>query len=149
MGIKFNWGTAIVLVILLFFGSMAARIIISYQHEINLVDEDYYTKELSYQDHIDKEQNASELAEKPEFSIDNNTLYLQFPTYFQSSKIEGSIHLYRPSDKHLDHHYRLKLNNNLTQAMSVENLQKGLYHIKLDWIADSVAYYINQDLQVN
>lgn len=149
MGIKFNWGTGIVLVILIFFGTIAIRIFISYQHEISLVDEDYYTKEISYQEHIDKEANTNKLSVKPIFSINDNELKLQFPAYFKNSKLEGSIHFYRPSDKYLDHHFKLDLDDSLSQTMIISDLKKGGYELKLDWVSDSTAYFLKQEITIN
>jgi hypothetical protein len=148
MKIKFNWGTAIVLVIVLFFLSIAIRVCISYQHEINLVEEDYYSKELTYQDHIDKENNTDKLENKPRIELRSDTLFLQFPDEFKNKNIQGNIHLYRPSDKYLDKHFALDPDEHLQQTFHINNLQRGRYELKMDWTVDTVAYFLKQDISV-
>ncbi|MFC2114524.1 FixH family protein [Bacteroidota bacterium] len=146
MGIKINWGTAIIIVILLFFGTIALRIYISYQNEISLVDEDYYVRELNYQQHIEKERNTSSLKEKPQIELSQKTLSIHFPIYFNFQKIEGSIFLYRPSDPARDRHFTISLDSNLAQLVHIDNLIKGVYEVKIDWIADGIPYYFKQDI---
>jgi hypothetical protein len=48
-----SWGYKILIFYGLFVGMMAALVIGSYQHKVNLVSKDYYEMELKYQDVID------------------------------------------------------------------------------------------------
>ena len=61
MKIKINWGTGIVIAIVLFIAfilSFVYKTIFMEEYEHHLVSEDYYKDELHYQEEIDKLNNA-------------------------------------------------------------------------------------------
>lgn len=148
MKFKFHWGHGIVLVIILFFGTIALRVYISYQHDIQLEDNNYYEKELTYQDQIDKERNTQNLVEKVVAMYNEPFLKISFPETFKGNNIEGTILLYRPSDAILDKDFILELDSNLNQTIE-EKLAYGRYIIKLEWKADGNEYYQEIKLDVD
>lgn len=82
---KFNWGTGITIFIVLFVVSMSAMVFKASQQNVDLVTEDYYEKELAFQDLKDKEALVlSHFKEQISYKIENDKLQLIFP-----SKVEG------------------------------------------------------------
>ena len=61
---KFNWGHGIAAFIGFFFIAIFSFIFFTLQFETNLVEEDYYPKEIAYQEKIDKMHNTELLKEK-------------------------------------------------------------------------------------
>ena len=57
--IKWNWGTKLVIAIILFMGFIFVLVYLSTQNTIDLVERDYYPKGLKYQNRIEEIKNAS------------------------------------------------------------------------------------------
>jgi nitrogen fixation protein FixH len=112
-----------------------------YDHE--LVVEDYYKKEATVQDNIEREQNANALTNK--ITIENTVegIKIQFPSDFDYSKINGKVSLYRPSSQKLDFEIPISLSSPHL-LIPKSNLAGGLWDISIDWEYDGVKY-LNKD----
>jgi len=144
--IKFNWGTGITLVILLFLISIVVRVYISSQYEINLTMPDYYQKGIKYQDIINKKNNAESLSEKPIVIERNDSVIIKFPDFFSGSELKGKILFFRPSDSHSDMEMIWQPEMKLEQIVSNKQFQKGKYIVKMDWNWNQKDYYLEQEL---
>ena len=138
---KFNWGTGILIFIIVFFIVIFSFIFFATNLNINLVEEDYYPKGVNYDAQWEKAYNTSILEEQISFSQAGDTLIIAFPAIVQGKHTGGNILFYRPSDNHLDVRYALKLDEEGRQYFYTGNLIHGKYIIKIDWILDSVPYY--------
>ena len=58
MKIKFNWGTGVVLALLVMIAGMSFLVSIAIRQDFDLVDKDYYQKSITYQQHIEKVGNT-------------------------------------------------------------------------------------------
>ena len=88
---KWNWGTGIVFVMLGFISFILYFVITmstdeKFSHD--LVTEDYYAKEIAYQNEIDAETNTQNLIEKIESKKVPTGWLIVFPTEFDTSKIK-------------------------------------------------------------
>ncbi len=145
MKIKWNWGTGIFLVIILFFASMGLRIYMSYKQDPELITDDYYPKGLKYQNTIDKIKNWEKIGDKIQINQNQEGLVIQFPSYFKNKKPEGEIWLYRPSNGKLDKFYPLSLDSQLIQTIPARDLVKGKYYLKFDFNCDDKSYYYEEE----
>lgn len=133
--IKWSWGTGIILVMLSFIGFILYFVITmstneKYNHD--LVTEDYYAKEMVYQNEIDAEKNTKNLIDKIESKKVSNGWLITFPREFDTSKIEGTIALYRPSNKQLDFELPLILTT-YEFLIPESNLIGGRWNITMEW----------------
>ena len=76
---KFTWGHAITLVFILFAGYILYFVYQSFQTNVDLVAEDYYAKEVAFQDRINQTANAVPFKDVIEVRVDEQGLILQFP----------------------------------------------------------------------
>jgi len=58
---KMNWGTGILVLIILFFITMFVMVYIAFNQRVDLVTKNYYEKELAYQKDINMQQNELDL----------------------------------------------------------------------------------------
>jgi hypothetical protein len=143
---KFNWGTGIVIAFALFMTFILTYVFKvqsndKYDHE--LVVEDYYKKEVTVQDDIEREQNTIALKNKIVIENTADGIKIQFPADFDYSKINGKVSLYRPSSQKLDFEIPISLfSPHLLIPKS--NLAGGLWDISIDWEYDGVKY-LNKD----
>lgn len=145
---KFNWGTGILLVIIVFVGTLLSMVYFSFQQKINLVTEDYYPKTLKYQEQIDRIKNTNSLAEKPKIELKGKTIFIRYPNDFSGESHKGTIHVYRPSDFELDHKFKIEIKENKTQNIEINELIKGLYKVKLTWSAVGKEFYFEENIHV-
>ena len=93
MSFRFNWGTGIFIVIVLFLLSMAAVIYFSMQQRFDLVETGYYPQGLEYQKKIDQKANAGRLSGKITFSQTDGFLNILYPEDFRNQVVKGSVYL--------------------------------------------------------
>ena len=145
---KWNWGTGIVLAILSFIGFILYFVITmstnkKYSHD--LVTEDYYAKEMAYQNEIDAESNTHSLIKKIESKKVANGWLITFPTEFDSSKIKGTIYLYRPSNQQLDFELPLVLINHQIR-ISDRNMIGGRWNITMEWVYQNKTFMYKEKI---
>ena len=87
MKIKFNWGTGITIVIILFLGTVFWRIYLASEVKINLVSKDYYPKGLEYKSQIDREANNSALSEKATVEKVSDVVTVTLPSVFKGERL--------------------------------------------------------------
>jgi hypothetical protein len=142
---KFNWGHGIILASLFFMLFIVTLVIKTYSHKVDLVSEDYYNQELHFQERINKMNNVSE-ADKVVWKIQKREIIFQFPQKMNSSK--GTIEFFRPSDSSKDWKIPIDIDSEGKQYLHTEILLHGLYKIKIDWIANSKEYYMEEDIYI-
>jgi hypothetical protein len=143
---KFNWGTGIFIVIVLFLLAVIAFFIYIKTLDINLVEENYYEKELVYQQRIDKISNTAQLPGKISILQAPGLLIIQFPEIDSSLVASGSILLYRPSDLRKDVSLPLQLDNSRRQAIDISGIDKGKWTVKMEWNMGGKDYYFEEGL---
>ncbi|MDF0716770.1 FixH family protein [Muricauda sp. 334s03] len=132
---KINWGTGIVLAFIGFIGFILYFVIrMSTDDSANhdLVTEEYYKKELSYQQEIDASKTATEMNANLKVQKTDEGLMIYFPERFDPKKIRGTVSLYRPSNKHLDTNFPISLSK--THLLIPDNrLVDGRWDISINW----------------
>ena len=143
---KWNWGTGIFIVIILFVGAAVAFIIYAQHEKWSMVEEDYYPKELRHEEKLVKMRNANALSAQLQISRDQSSLILQFPVDFAGKALTGTIDVYRPSDERLDVILPIAADTSLVQIIPLSKLTKGRYVVKVDWAAAGKDYYQEKDI---
>ena len=145
---KFNWGTGIALFYLLFMSTMIYFVYQSTQHDRNLVVDNYYEKDLQYQSHLDKLNNAKNL--KIDLKVVQNYeekyIRFSFPTDF--SEVEGEILFYRPSDQSKDFTTKIQLNENNELVVPTSEMLAGGWQVKVDWTGDKIPFFKKVNIHI-
>jgi nitrogen fixation protein FixH len=134
------------MVILLIFGGVIAFFIYTSNLDINLVENNYYEKELIYEQKIEKTRNAINLTGKISIEPGSDFIVIHFPDTVRHSGIEGTILFYRPSDENKDFTVPIALDDSLRQVIGKENMLPGKYIVKIEWEMEGVHYYHEQVL---
>jgi len=143
---KWNWGTGIFIVIVIFVGLCVAFIIYAQRQRWSMVEEDYYPKELRHEEKLVKIRNANSLPKPMRIVVENQNLVIHFPTDFRDKKLSGTIDIYRPSDETLDLIFPVASDTALTQLIPLKRLSKGRYVVKVDWSSEGKNYFKEQDI---
>lgn len=145
---KINWGTAIVLAFIAFIAFIMYFVIsmmTNKKYDHDLVTENYYQKELLYQQSIDKEINAKNLNEQVTWKKTPEGMLLTFPQTLTIENIKGKVFLYRPSNKHLDFEMPITLSNH-TLLIPDNRLLDGRWNLSVEWEYDDVEYLFKEDI---
>jgi len=146
MKIKFNWGTGIVIAMILFMTfilSFVYKTIAIDKYKHHLVSEDYYKDELYYQKEIDKLNNASKLSENITLSNSKKGITIHFPEDKDFNQIKGMIFFQRRSNHKLDFDKEIKLiSHSITMPDSL--LISGKWIVKIDWQYKEEEYLLKE-----
>ncbi|WP_430816185.1 FixH family protein [Carboxylicivirga sp. RSCT41] len=146
---KFNWGHGIVLVIVCGVIGFLSLVFITTRERIDMVTDDYYPKELKYDNQIEKQKNYNALSQKVQVNIDG-VFEISFPDNIANAgSIKGIVHVYRPSDKSLDIEEAIKLDEHYKMRIPLSKLKSGKYELIIEWQANGQPYLTKQDVFID
>ena len=143
-----SWGVKIAVLYTGFIGLVVFMVMMSMRQKIDLVSEDYYTKELAYQSKIDEMKNAEALTATISHTFTNTDLELQFQPEFKSKKLTGQILFFRPSDSSKDFETPVAINEDGQQKIGLNKLTKGMYKMQISWKVDNTPYYSEETIVI-
>lgn len=145
---KLNWGTSIVIAFLAFIAFIMYFVITittNTEYDHDLVTEEYYKKELAFQDKLEKEQNTINSGYTIQHKKTAEGLQLIFPDRLTYSKIKGTVFLYRPSDKKLDFEIPFSLSGHHL-LIPDKHLLDGRWNIAIEWTYQGNDYFIRKEI---
>ena len=146
---KMNWGTGIVIAFILFIGIVVTTGVYLMNQDVDLVSDDYYDKEIAYQQHIDNVARTAELSSEELILFDGSFITLKLPLNILTKNVTGEIYLYRPSDSKLDIKLPFSPDDNGIQIIPIEKLQKGFWRVQFSWQSDNKNYYSEKAIVIN
>lgn len=146
---KINWGTGIVIGMIAFMTFIMVMVITmmtdnDYDHD--MVTEEYYEKELLYQDEIDAEAKTNKLSSA--IFVEKNDLgwLIHFPKEVTHKAMVGVVELYRPSSEKLDFKLPLEITEG-TMLIPASKLVEGQWKITVHWEMDGEKYIFKKQMQ--
>src|SRR5690554_281980 len=146
---KINWGTGIVISIIIFMIISVSMMLIFINQKVDLVTENYYEKTLVYQEQIDIKKRTAELKEDVEINYDGNNINIIFPKSILNEISSGEIYFYRPSDSNQDFVIPLRINDEGEQSLSASEIAKGFWKIGISWIMNKEDYLTEKSIIIN
>ena len=140
-----NWGKSITLVIIAFMTFILVLVFSFMSKTVDLEYEDYYVREVSYQDRIDAESNGLKYKQTIRLNVQNDAVVLTLPTDFPEVE-KGEVHFYRPDNAKSD--IRMPFSNEIEQLFPVSLFKSGRYEMRLEWISEGKEYFINKSLYI-
>lgn len=144
-----NWGYKILIVILLFVGGMGVMVSIAMKQKNEMIDEQYYVKELQHQGQIDAENNLNALDETLTLEEQSDALVLHIPSASNDNISDGTVIFLRPSDQSKDRRFLLEPNKEGFQKIAKSNFIKGQYKVRISWKSDHKPYYDERSIFIN
>ncbi|MBL1212602.1 MAG: hypothetical protein HND52_04470 [Ignavibacteriae bacterium] len=145
---KMNWGLGIAIFYIAFVIATVGVVLFTTTIDVNLVTDDYYEKELAFQNQIDKVTRTKSLPEQPVISLAGKNMYLKFPNSINSNMVEGIINFYRPSNNSMDFAVPIDLNQHGEQIVNSARFTAGMWRIYVDWKIDGINYLSEKILMV-
>lgn len=134
------WPGGIIVAMILFCSFMIGFAIYSTQNKNELVDTDYYAKELKYQEVINQKENLLSLGEEVRIEQSGGVLTFILPETLQLAD-SGSVDFYRPNDQKRDFElsWQSFKDNNFT--VDNERLGTGRWVITLKAYHEGLGYF--------
>ena len=145
---KLNWGHSIFIAIVVCMISILTLVFKTVNQKIELVTEDYYPKELKYEDQITKQKNSAQLNNSIEIEIDDS-IKIIFPKELEDhSLIKGEIWFYRASKMKDDIKDSIYLTNSYSISYPLSKFSNGKYQVIIDWSYDKTSYLFKEDIYI-
>lgn len=136
----FHWGTGITIFFCFFVVSMTCLVVATTRHPPQMVQQDYYTLDLNYQERLEQKQNAAALAAPPQvyFDASGKSIQITMPTGMMAA--QGTVKCYRSSTTADD--YTAKVEYASSVHIPAGDFATGRWHVDLDWtVADGKKYF--------
>ncbi|WP_185874036.1 FixH family protein [Blattabacterium cuenoti] len=146
MKIKFNWGTGIILSLVIFI-NFIIYITFFFPHVgSQLVSDRYYEEEIKYQNIINEKKNVLKLPQKIKIFILSSGIKIIFPQILD--KMYGFFTLLRFSSKDLDVIKPFKILKYSKKILFIPKkfLKKGNYKLIIRWNSNKKKYFFEKDL---
>jgi len=128
----------------LFMGFILTMVIIMMRQKIDLVEEDYYKKELNYDQQIQAQRTYASAKGKISMETEKDRLLLHFPPAFQAEDV--TIALQRPDDKEQDLVLTAKPVNHL--VIQTATFRKGLFTCTITGRIEGIPYEMSQQVTI-
>jgi len=136
-----GWGKKIAVLYIGFVVLTLAFVVFAMNQRVDLVIDNYYEKELKYQEQIDKSKRTKELKEKTEIQLLEKTVKIKFPSRPDKNIQKDFILFYRPSDPSKDVKIQVSADSLGFQFIPMEKFAKGFWKIKLNWTSAGSEFY--------
>lgn len=140
-----SWGKGIALVIVAFILWISFLVYKTTLVTSEMVTDNYYEKELKYEEVIQAKRNLQKLNEELVIQQRNDSVLITFPKEFDATS-RGEIYFYRPSNPKQDKTFPIDLTHTSTQVITKNNLTRGVYQIQVSWNQNSTPYFFEQTL---
>lgn len=144
---RLHWGNYIAIFFTCFVVFILFLVYKTFSINTELVTEDYYAKEIAYQQKIDKLANTQRQHAAVKIIQTEDSIQFFFPEQYADSNVSGKIRLYRPSDLSKDLELPILLSNR-RQNFSKSFLSKGSYVVHIDWEGNATPFYTEEKIYI-
>lgn len=144
---KFNWGTGILIFLIIFLLACAAFIIFAMRQDVNLVHKDYYEKGVDHTDKMNVDVRSKQFEDKIQIDYNDEYLLIRFEESMVANIDSGKVLLYRPSSSKQDALFPIIFSENVIKIPK-ENLISGRYILKLSWYSEGLKYDIDKPVDI-
>lgn len=144
-----SWGYRIIIIMGVFLAGMITMVGISMKQTNEMIDTNYYEKELAYQSIIDAKQRLNATGSKVTILETTDSLRIVFPPELSGAISRGTITFLKLSDSKSDRNISLEHTATTGYALPSKDMQKGWYKVRIQWTNRGVVYYQEQNFLVS
>ncbi|MBI5856329.1 MAG: FixH family protein [Sphingobacteriales bacterium] len=143
-----NWGNKLLLAFIVFAAGMFYLVYRSVNTNYELVEKDYYNKELRYQQVIDGMNRVNQLSNPVKLEQTGRGIILQLPEEMKNKAISGDVWFYCAYDEKKDKKFRLQPDADGMQIFQLSSVLPGNYMVKITWQGDGKDYFTEKKLTI-
>ncbi len=144
---KFNWGTGILVFLILFLSAAAVFIFFAMRQDVNLVHEDYYEQGVDYSAQMDVDARSAKYKDAFKTYTKDGSFVVDFEKSLALSIDSGTVLLFRPSSSSLDVSIPFGQTDS-TLNIPMSNLVTGRYILKLSWYSSGLKFAIDETIYI-
>ncbi|MBK6859200.1 MAG: FixH family protein [Saprospiraceae bacterium] len=135
-----SWGYKILIAYALFFVMIISFLYIASQQTNEMLETNYYEKEIQFQKILTGSDNLNVLNETINLKLSSEHLEINFPK--EGIKDQPLIHLefIKMSDQSKDFNLDIKTNENGKIIIPTEKFSKGYYRLQMQWESNGKPY---------
>ncbi len=134
-----NFGHKIAIGYTVFVLFIVIMAVMSFKQNFQLEEENYYEKELLFQEEITAENNFNLLKGEAKI-LEHQQLEITLPQELFLRSTQVNVELKRPSNAKFDKNYVFELKNSNTIKVPKKDLISGVYNLKLSFEMDGKPY---------
>jgi hypothetical protein len=139
-----NWGKGIIIFMASFMAFILWMVFTLMSKNTDLESEDYYKKEIAYEQEIQAQRNANDAKVKVKMTENKDFVILQFPA---EEKIDTvSVEFFKPNDQKGDKIFAEV--GTKTMMVDKKKLQKGLYQINIHYQIASKKFLQKEEIML-
>ena len=146
--IYMNWGNRLLVTFIVFGSGMSYLVYRAVSTDFELVEKDYYKKELRYQQVIDGTDRANTLSSPVVLQQTDREILLQMPKEMVGLDVKGTAWFYCAYNSKNDIKFNMNLDDEAVQKFDNRRIAPGTYSVKIDWTANGQSYYTEKQLTV-
>ena len=144
-----NWGNKLLVTFIVFGAGMGFLVYKAVNTNFELVEKEYYKKELRYQEVIDGTNRANALSDVVTLNQTDKGIVLALPAEMEKQKVTGSVYFYCSYNSKKDKQFELSVDEKGVQLLDVKYIAPGDYTAKINWNANGNNYYTERRIIVN
>ena len=144
---KFNWGTGILIFLILFLIACGIFIAFAMRQKIELVHEDYYERGVDHSTQMEVDKRSAPYQDAIKAVQSGGSLQISMTDSLAVKCDSARIQLYRPSDNQLDMNTSFEPERG-TLIISRDDLVPGRYILKISWYTGGLKYELDRSLNI-
>ena len=121
---------------------------LSMRQRNEVVDNNYYEREMKYQQVIDGKKNLLSLGDAVTIQNDGAIIKVAFPPSTVTQLDSGSIQFMKLSNAKDDKLIPMSSNKTALYQIPLSYIAKGLYKVRIDWSNEGTPYYHEQNFNI-
>ncbi len=143
-----NWGHKLTVVICIFILAILSMVYLAFQQTNDMVDTNYYDKELKYQLKIDAAQNLNAASTEVLVTQFEKNVKILLPKKLMKNFANGKLEFLKSDDKKRDLNLSFLPDTAGQFMIDGKRFVRGLYKVRLQWESEDKSYYREQDLML-
>jgi len=148
MPFQLNWGHKLAIVIGLFLVAILGMVFVASRQTNEMIDDNYYQKEMAYQQVIDAQSNLMKVSSNNLVSQDMDEVIITLPVGTFEHLDSGRVELLRNDASLKDVVLELRPDGYSRRSIPKEQLYPGLYRARIQWIDKGIPYYREESVYV-
>ncbi len=139
-----NWGKGIAVVLVLFIGFIVTLVTIMISKDVDLVDEEYYQRDLAYNEEMIAIKNSNNLENKIQLIQDENIVSFSVPN---NENIKDVLIIFKKPNNNADD-FEIELGTEKTHGIMKKNLKEGFYNIEIFFKIGKDSYLQREQIYI-
>lgn len=139
-----NWGKGITLVIILFIITMLGMVFYASKQTNEMVENNYYDKELKYQSLIDASKNLNVISTDSLIVQEENQLKVVIPNALVNGFKDGNIEFLSNDAEKKDTNIAFSPDSSGNYIIPRNDIKSGYYNARIKWVSNEKNYYREQ-----